>query len=148
MGKLIFEKELATYPMADTLTILIDLTEADASLEPEELETRSLNLADELLSGDLVNTAHLAREVDLPEGAKSGLLAFVGGVLTAEVNSENLKKALVFLGNRFYGKTLTLEYEADGLKTTLEYKNEKDLDVALAAVQKLENMRIQLKEKS
>lgn len=148
MGKLIFEKELATYPMADTLTILIDLTEADASLEPDELETRSLNLADELLSGDLVNTAHLARAADLPEGAKSGLLAFVGGVLTAEVNGESLKRTLDFLGIRFYGKTLTLDYEADGLKTTLEYKNEKDLEVALAAVQKLENMRIQIKEKS
>lgn len=134
--------------MADNLTILIDLTEAEAELGPEELESRSLDLADELKSGDLANTARLARETELPGGAKSGLLAFIGGVLTAEVNGENLKKVLDFLGHRFYGKTLTLEYEADGLKTTLEYKNTKDLGVALAAVQKLENIRIQIKEKS
>ncbi|MEM7793054.1 MAG: hypothetical protein AAF579_01215 [Cyanobacteria bacterium P01_C01_bin.118] len=139
---------MITSPMADTLTILIDLTEAEAGLEAEEIESRSLDLADELQSGELVNNARLARETDLPEGAKSGLLAFVGGVLMAEVNGENLKKALDFLGVRFYGKTLTLEYEADGLKTTLEYKNEKDLEVALAAVQKLENIRIQVKENS
>lgn len=148
MGKVIDEKDMITSPMADTLTILIDLTEAEAGLEAEEIESRSLDLADELQSGELVNNARLARETDLPEGAKSGLLAFVGGVLMAEVNGENLKKALDFLGVRFYGKTLTLEYEADGLKTTLEYKNEKDLEVALAAVQKLENIRIQVKENS
>ncbi len=134
--------------MADTLTIVIDLTEAETGLESEELESRSLNLADELQSGDLVDSARLARESDLPEGAKSGLFAFIGGVLTAEVNRENLQKAVDFLGNRFYGKTLTLQYEADGLKTTLEYKNVEDLEVALAAVQKLETIRIQVKEKS
>ncbi|ESA32170.1 hypothetical protein N836_26630 [Leptolyngbya sp. Heron Island J] len=134
--------------MADTLTIVIDLTEAETDLAPEALESRSLELADELQSGDLVDSARLARESDLPEGAKSGLLAFIGGVLTAEVNRENLQKAVDFLGNRFYGRTLTLQYEADGLKTTLEYKNAEDLKVALAAVQKLETIRIQVKEKS
>lgn len=134
--------------MAGPLTIIIDLTKAETGVDAEALESRSLLLADELQSGDLVDTARLARATDLPERAKSGALAFISGILTAEINRENLKKTMDFLGNRFYGKTLTLEFKGDGLETKLEYRNGEELEQAIAAVQKLENIRIQVQEDS
>lgn len=132
--------------MSDVLAVTIDLTAAGLDLEPSELEVRSLTLADELTAGKLAESARLARQSDLSEGAKAGLLAFVGGVLTAEISRENLKKTMDFLGNQFYGKTLTLNYKADGLECSLEYRNPEEMEQALAAVERLESIRIRVIE--
>lgn len=131
--------------MAEPLDVTIDLTEAGLDLAPDEMEARSLALADELRSGNLVESARLARQEDLPEGSKAGLLAFVGTVLTAEISRENLKQTMGFLGHRFYGKTLTLAYKGDGLESTLEYRNPEELAQALAAVEQLEAIRIRVR---
>ncbi|MGC1217466.1 MAG: hypothetical protein WA883_08335 [Phormidesmis sp.] len=132
--------------MSDVLAVTIDLTAAGLDLEPSELEVRSLTLADELTAGKLAESARLARQSDLSEGAKAGLLAFVGGVLTAEISRENLKKTMDFLGNQFYGKALTLNYKADGLECSLEYRNPEEMEQALAAVERLESIRIRVIE--
>ncbi|MGB3573335.1 MAG: hypothetical protein WBG63_10495 [Phormidesmis sp.] len=132
--------------MSDVLAVTIDLTAAGLDLEPSELEVRSLTLADELTAGKLAESARLARQSELSEGAKAGLLAFVGGVLTAEISRENLKKTMDFLGNQFYGKALTLNYKADGLECSLEYRNPEEMEQALAAVERLESIRIRVIE--
>lgn len=82
--------------MSDSLNVLIDITDAGLGLTPGELEARSLQLADELQAGKLAASAHLTRQEDLLEGAKAGLLSFVGGSLTAEISRENLKKTIDF----------------------------------------------------
>jgi hypothetical protein len=133
--------------MSLLLNVVIDLTEADAGLSQGEMEARSLRLADELKSGKLVEMARLARQTDLPEGAKAGMLAFIGAVLTAEISRENLKKTVNFLGNYFYGKTLTLEYEADGLKCSIPYRNAAEMEQAIAGVERLQNIRLRVTEK-
>ena len=130
--------------MSDSLDVLIDITDAGLGLAPNELEARSLRLADELQAGRLADSAQLARREDLPEGAKAGLLSFIGGVLTAEISRENLKKATDFLGNQFYGQTLTLNYKADGLECSLDYRNAAEMEQALAAVERLEDIRIRV----
>jgi len=132
--------------MSDVLAVTIDLTAAGLDLEPSELEARSLTLADELTAGKLAESARLARRSELPEGSKAGLLAFIGGALTAEISRENLKKTMDFLGNQFYGKTLTLNYKADGLECSLEYRNPEEMEQALAAVERLESIRIRVIE--
>ena len=132
--------------MTELLNVTIDLTEAGLGLTPPEMEDRALALADELRSGRLSESAQLARQEDLPEGSKAGLLAFIGGVLTAEISRENLKKTMDFLGNQFYGRTLTLDYKADGLESTLEYRNSQELEQALQAVERLEAIRIRVKD--
>lgn len=132
--------------MAELLTVLIDLTDAGLALTPDELEARSLTLADEMRSGRLVESAQLARQENLPQGARAGLLAFVGSAVTAEISRENLKKTMDFLGNRFYGKTLTLDYKANGLECSLEYRNSQEMEQALAAVERLESIRIRVKQ--
>ncbi len=127
---------------------MIDLSEAGLEVSPREMESRSLRLANELRSGKLADSAQLARQEDLPEGAKSGMLAFVGSVLTAEISRENLKKTVDFLGNRFYGKTLTLDYKADGLECSLEYRNQAEMEQAIAGVEQLESIRIRVTQKA
>lgn len=132
--------------MTDVLQVVIDLTEVANRSNAEMMEEEALSLADEMSEGGIANSAYLAREKDLPEGAKTGALAFISGVLTAEISRENLMKALGFLGNRFYGKTLTLQYKADGLECSLEYRNEEEIEQALTAIVRLESLRINIKE--
>jgi hypothetical protein len=124
--------------------MLIDFSEAGLDLQRAELEEYLLNLGDELRSGELVQGARLARESDLPDGSKSGMAAFVVGVLTAEVNRENIRKVLDFLGNQFYGKTLTLAGEIDGMTYSIEYRNQKDIDQAIETIERLSNLRVKI----
>jgi len=127
--------------MSDVLAVTIDLTAAGLDLEPSELEARSLTLADELTAGKLAESARLARRSELPEGSKAGLLAFIGGVLTAEISRENLKKTMDFLGNQFYGKALKFEYKvsSDNREYSFDYRNPEEMEQALAAIERLDS---------
>ena len=133
--------------MADTLQVMIDLTDRGQHSDPETLEEETLSLADEMREGKLVESVQLTRQTDLPKKAKSGALAFISGMLTTEISRENLSKAVDFLGNRFYGKTLTIEYKADGLECSLEYRNKKEMDRAINGIERLESLRVRVKEK-
>jgi translation elongation factor EF-1beta len=53
--------------MSDTLEVLIDLSQADLDLEPEDLETYTRQLAKELKDG-LAEDASLMRFTETPEG--------------------------------------------------------------------------------
>lgn len=135
--------------MAKLLTVMIDLTEAGLAVSPDNIEARSLDLADELRAGRLAESAQLARQEELTAGAKAGLLPFVGGVVKAEISRGNLKKTMDFLGNRFYGKTLTLVYKAEGVERSIEYRNSADMELALRAIEqldRLEAMRVQVRQ--
>lgn len=114
------------------------------STDRAHLEAQSLGLADELRLGKLAESAGLVRQKDLPDGTKSGLMAFAWGLLTAEVSSENLKKTLNFLCNRFYGEKLTLNYKVDGdqREYSIDYRDPAKLDEALATISKLETIRV------
>lgn len=132
--------------MADIIKVVIDLTETEHNPNPDLLEEDALTLIDEMNAGNLVESAQLTRQTDLPIGAKTGALAFISGVLTAEISRENLKRTLDFIGNRFYGKTLTLQYKADGLECSLEYRNSREMEQAIMAVAQLESLRIHVKD--
>ncbi|MBW4485377.1 MAG: hypothetical protein KME14_22820 [Tildeniella torsiva UHER 1998/13D] len=127
-------------------SVLIDFSEAGLDLDRAELESFLLTIADEMESGDLVRSARLARNEDIPESAKSGVAAFLVGILTAEIKQENLGKVMDYLGNLRYGKTLTLSFELDGMTSTLEYRNQQELDQALAATERLANLRVKIRE--
>ncbi len=132
--------------MSQPCTVLLDFSEAGLDLERAELEEFLLTIADEMESGKLAQSARLAREEDIPEAAKSGAAAFLIGILTAEINRENLGKVMDYLGNLRYGKTLTLSFELDGMASTLEYRNQQELDQALAATERLANLRVKIRE--
>ncbi|WP_448573992.1 hypothetical protein [Trichothermofontia sp.] len=120
--------------MADSLKLLIDLNGAGLELDRAAMERFAFSLAQEI-QGVLVDEARLAREADIPEGARSGAAAFLMGILLAEVNRANLKKLTDFLGNRFYGTKLVFSYEEDGKKVSFEYRDEAELDRAIARIE-------------
>jgi hypothetical protein len=133
--------------MPTSSTVLIDFSEAGLDLDRADLEDFLLNIADEMQSGDLVEEARLARETDIPEAAKSGVAAFLVGILTAEINRQNLAKVIDYLGNLRYGKTLTLSGEIDGMTYNIEYRNKQELDQAADTIERLANLRIKILEK-
>jgi hypothetical protein len=132
--------------MSESLPVLIDFSEAELGFDSADLEDWLLSIADEMESGDLAQSARLARDEDIPEAAKSGVAAFLVGFLTAEINRENLGKVIDYLGNLRYGKTLTLSFEVDGMTSTLEYRNKQELDQALDATERLANLRVKIRE--
>ncbi|MBE9067152.1 hypothetical protein IQ260_10840 [Leptolyngbya cf. ectocarpi LEGE 11479] len=100
-----------------------------------------------MASGDLVETVQMARENDLPEHAKSGTLAFIGGVLTAEINRKNIRRALDFLGHRFYGQKLALTYKSGDRQYSIEYRNQEDIDRALETIGQLDSLHVRIYQK-
>jgi hypothetical protein len=115
---------IATCHPPDTvfMEILIDLKQAPLNLDRAELEAYSLQLKDEL--EEVADDVALVREAIAPENAMAGEAGFDLGILKAEVNFENLKKVLDWLGNIFYGRILEVEYEEDGRKVVLNYRTD------------------------
>lgn len=132
--------------MPQSCSVLIDFSEANLGLDRAELESYLLTIADEMEASDLTQSAHLAREEDIPEAAKSGAAAFLIGILTAEINLENLGKVMDYLGNLRYGKTLTLSGEVDGMTYNIEYRNKQELDQAADTIERLANLRVKIRE--
>lgn len=134
--------------MSTSSSVLIDFSEAGLDLDRAELEDFLLTVADEMRSGDLVEEARLARETDIPEAAKSGVAAFLVGMLSAVVSREKLVKVMDYLGNLRYGKTLTLSGEIDGMTYNIEYRNKQELDQAADTIERLSNLRIKIREQN
>jgi len=125
--------------MSDTLEVLIDLSQADLDLEPEDLETYTRRLVEELKDG-LAEEASLMRLDETPEGSKSGEAGFDLGILKAEVNLKNMKALLDWLGDRLYGRNLTLEYG----EVRLEYRNTQQLEQQLQALERIDKLKVRV----
>lgn len=133
--------------MTESCSILIDFSEAGLDLDRPEMESLLLTIANEMQSGNLVQSARLARDEDVPEAAKSGVAAFLVGILTAEINRKNLGKVIDYLGNLRYGKTLSLAGELDGMTYSIEYRNKQELEQAADTIERLANLRVKIREK-
>lgn len=125
--------------MADYLEVFIDLNEAGLDLEADELESYTRQLAKEMQDG-LAEDAGLVRASDVPEGVKSGAAGFDLGFLKAEVNFQNVKALMNWLGERIYGKTLTLEYG----DVKLEYRTDEELEQQLKALEHISQLKIRV----
>jgi hypothetical protein len=121
--------------MTQNIQIRIDLTATEPDLDPEQLERLTRSLADELK--ELTEEMSLVRASEMPEGSKPGLAEFVWGLLQTEVSLKNLQALLSYLGERFYGKTLKLEFSVNGKSYKLEYSNKQQLEDAVRAVERL-----------
>ncbi|NEQ55443.1 MAG: hypothetical protein F6K11_35895 [Leptolyngbya sp. SIO3F4] len=127
--------------------ILIDFSEAGLEFDRAELEEFMLHVADEMRSDNLVQDIRLARETDIPEASKPGIATFLMGILTAEINRENLGIVMDYLGNLRYGKILTLSGEMDGMTYNIEYRNKQELEQAADTIERLSNLRIKILKK-
>lgn len=130
--------------MPEPSTLLIDLSEAGLDMDRADLEEYLLTIADEMESVNLVQSARLAREEDIPDASKSGAAAFLMGILTTEVSRENLGRLMDYIGNLRYGKTLTLSGEIDGMTYNIEYRNKQELDQAADTIERMANLRLKM----
>ncbi|MBD2463929.1 hypothetical protein H6G89_23280 [Oscillatoria sp. FACHB-1407] len=123
--------------MADTsdLKIMIDISQVDPDLEPEELESLTDSLKNEI--SELVEDAELVRESEIPEGGKPALAGFVLGILKTEVSVKNIQALMGVLQDRFGSKPIELTGEKNGNKFSIKVGKPEDLDQAVAAFQKL-----------
>ncbi|UKO99519.1 hypothetical protein [Nostoc sp. UHCC 0870] len=122
------------------LEVLIDLTDADLDLDPEELEALTANLAQEI--SEIVEDVAQVRESEIPDGSKPGLAGFVPGILKTLVNPKKAKELLDSVGNRFYGRVLKVEYEDNGAKYIVEYTNQEQLENAVGAIERLSKIKV------
>lgn len=131
--------------MSEFCSVLIDFSEAGLNFDRADLENYLLAIADEMESAELALSVNLTREEETPDAAKSGISAFLVGVLTAEISRENLVKVMNYLGHLRYGKTLTLSGEIDGMTYNIEYRNKQELDQAADTIERLTNLRIKVR---
>jgi hypothetical protein len=125
-------------PLMTTETVKFTIHFTDPELDDEDRESQAQNLLHQLKDMDDVESDRVA-DPNPPEGNKS-VGALLVGILTAEVNADNCKKVLGFLGDRLGGKPIELEVEANGRKLKVKAHSREELDAAMKAAQEFVNV--------
>lgn len=112
------------------LTIAVN----DSSLDAEELDELTRNLLREMKDLDELEKVDLVAVEEMPEGSKA-FGGFLMGVLQAEVNAANIKRALEFISDRLGGKQIELEVEAKGKKIKVKASSREELLAAMQVAQ-------------
>jgi hypothetical protein len=105
----------------------------DPELEPEELDEQAQYFMSELKEIDEVEVDRVL-DPNPPEGNKA-VGGFLVGLLMAEVNIDNAKKLMGFLGDRLGGKPIELSVEANGKKLTVKAHSREELEAAIKSAQ-------------
>jgi hypothetical protein len=121
--------------MLDQSTIAVTINFNEPELDPEEQNEKVQNLLNQLKALDEVEKVGRFTEAELPKDSKAAGLGYVTGLLTAEVNVENFKKLMLFLGERLSSKVIELEIEFNGNKLKVKAGSKAGLDAAIAASQ-------------
>jgi hypothetical protein len=106
---------------------------SDPDLDDEDRDEEMQSLLYQLQDLDEVE-ANPVIDPNPPEGNKA-IGALLVGILTAEVNVDNCKKVLGFLGDRLGGKAIELEVEANGRKLKVTAHSREELEAAMKAAQ-------------
>lgn len=103
----------------------------DPELEPEELDEQA-----QRFMAELKDEIEMKRVFDPhpPEGNKS-LGGFLVGLLISEVNVENAKKLMGFMGDRLGGKPIEFTVEGNGKKLSVKANSREELELAIKAAQ-------------
>jgi hypothetical protein len=114
-------------------TVKLTLNFNDPALDDEDRDEEAQKLLHQLRD---LEEVEVNRAVDLhpPAGNKS-IGALLIGVLTAELNVENCRKVLGFLGDRLGGQPIELEVEANGRKLKVSAHSREELEAAMKAAQ-------------
>ena len=118
--------------MVDSSNVRVTIGFVDEDWDPEERETAAQNLLRSLQDLDEVVVERVPEVA--PDGSKG--LGFITGLLMAQVNQENGKKLLGFLGDRLSGKTIELEVEGNGKKLKVKASSREELQMAIAEAEK------------
>ena len=119
--------------MASNSSIKFTIAFNDPDLDSAELDKQAQRLMSELKQMDDVET-NLVLDPNPPEGNKS-MGGFLVGLLTAQVNPENGKKLLGFLGDRLGGKPIEFTVEGNGKKLSVKANSREELESAMKAAQ-------------
>ena len=111
--------------------IQLTITLSDRKLEDTELQKDTENILSEIKEIDGVQKADLMPIETAKPGAKS-IGGFLVGIITAEINIENTKGLVRYLGDRLYGKTIKMKITAkgngQGVEVEIEGRNAKELE--------------------
>jgi hypothetical protein len=119
--------------MIDSSNVLVKIGFVDADWDAEERGVAAQSLLRSLR--DLDGLESVGRVPELaPDGSKG--MGFLTGWLMAQVNQENAKKLLGFLGDRLSGKTIELEVEGNGKKLKVKASSREELKAAIAEAEK------------
>jgi hypothetical protein len=121
--------------MPEKSSVIITINFNDLGLDLEEQDKNVHLLLNQLKSLDEVITVGRVTDPSIPKDSKSLSSGWIVGLLMAEVNVENFKKLILFLGERLQGKTIELEIEVDGNKLKVKAGSQAGLNAALAASQ-------------
>ncbi|HEY9823423.1 MAG TPA: hypothetical protein V6D35_22030 [Candidatus Sericytochromatia bacterium] len=122
-------------PKGSDLDVTIDLSNAEPDLAQEELEALTQRLFQQMGGLDEVEQVNRIPEPNPPEGSKPLSAAFLVGLLTAEVNAQNIKALLQFIWERLSGKPIELKVEANGKKLEVKAYSQQELSAAIEAAQ-------------
>ncbi|NES04551.1 MAG: hypothetical protein F6K22_17980 [Okeania sp. SIO2F4] len=111
--------------------IQLTITLSDSKLEDDRLQEDTRNILSEVKKFDGVQKADLM-SIETAEPGAMGIGGFLVGILTAEINIENTKGLVKYLGNRLYGKTIKMKITAKGngqeIEVEIEGCNAKELE--------------------
>ena len=122
-------------------TVKLTISLIDSELNAEELDEDTQQLWIELNKLEEVIKLERVADPNPPEDSKA-LGSFLLGLLKAEVSISNGLKAIRFLGDRFKGKSTTIEIsgEVKGKKFKIKVGSSEELPVALEAYEKAMKM--------
>jgi hypothetical protein len=124
--------------MTDKSTVQFTIDLATTDLEDEELNRLTVTLLQQMKDSDefeKVNRVAVEDE-EMPKDAKSSG-GFILGILTAEVNSKNIKNAVWWLQRRLSGKPLKLRVrKRQGTEINLEANNREDFEFLMQQAEK------------
>ena len=118
--------------MVDSSNVRVTIGFVDEDWDPEERETAAQNLLRSLQDLDEVEVGRVPEVA--PDGSKG--LGFITGWVMTQVNQENGKKLLGFLGDRLSGKTIELEVEGNGKKLKVKASSREELQLAIVEAEK------------
>ena len=120
--------------MLTTTDIQITLDLRTPTLDDEVLEKLTQTLRNEMLDLDEVKDVRPMLDPNPPAGNKA-LGAVLVGLLTAEVNANNVKAVFGFLSDRLKGQPIAMEIEANGKKLKVTANSQQELLEAIQAAQ-------------
>lgn len=121
--------------MLNTSDIKLTVIFTDPSLSDEEKDGEVQKLLAQMKDLDEIEKVTRVRDPHPPVGNMAGG-GFLVGLLNAEVNAENIKKVFRFLHERFIGKVIELEVEANGRRLKVKASSQTELLAAIEAAEK------------
>jgi hypothetical protein len=121
--------------MFENSNIKLTIAFNDPELDSDELEEQAQNLLAQMRDLDEIEIVDRVLDPNPPEGNKA-VGAILVGLLTAQVNKENVQKIMGFLFERIGPKPIELEVEANGKKLKVKASSQTELAAAIEAAQK------------